>query len=144
LQVFRQRENVRAGPESAVEEWRATWLDRGMSLLQGLGLPVSIDVAHDPFFGRGGRMLKSNQRNTRGKFEISMALESEAGLTALASFNYHGSKFGSAFDILTTEGDPAHTACVGFGLERVALALLAVHGFDLAVWPRSVRTKLGW
>ena len=33
----------------------------------------------------------------------------------------------------------AHTACVGFGLERITLALLRHHGLDLAAWPEAVR-----
>ena len=35
----------------------------------------------------------------------------------------------------------AHTACVGFGLERIALALYRRHGFDRAAW--SVRRAQG-
>ena len=37
----------------------------------------------------------------------------------------------------------AHTACVGFGLERIALALYRQHGFDRDTWPSSVREALG-
>jgi hypothetical protein len=40
------------------------------------------------------------------------------------------------------DGGVAHTACVGFGLERITLALLRHHGLDLAAWPDSVRTTL--
>ena len=48
-----------------------------------------------------------------------------------------------AFDIRTHDGEVAHSACVGFGLERVALALFKTHGFDLAKWPGEVRDVLG-
>jgi hypothetical protein len=36
----------------------------------------------------------------------------------------------------------AHSACVGFGLERCALALLKVHGLHTSSWPVSVRSAL--
>jgi hypothetical protein len=36
----------------------------------------------------------------------------------------------------------AHSACVGFGLERVALALFKRHGLDVGDWPREVRDVL--
>jgi hypothetical protein len=36
----------------------------------------------------------------------------------------------------------AHTACIGFGNQRVALALLRAHGIDLASWPSAVRREL--
>ena len=40
------------------------------------------------------------------------------------------------------DGSVAHTACVGFGLERIALALFAHHGLDVKVWPELVRKTL--
>jgi hypothetical protein len=36
------------------------------------------------------------------------------------------------------DGTPAATACIGFGLERVTLALLDRHGLDPAQWPAGV------
>ena len=50
--------------------------------------------------------------------------------------------FGQAFDIKTADGRPAHTACIGFGLERIALALFKTHGFDPAQWPSDVKRVL--
>jgi hypothetical protein len=40
------------------------------------------------------------------------------------------------------KGEPAHTACVAFGMDRLAVALFATHGTDAAQWPASVRTAL--
>ena len=34
-------------------------------------------------------------------------------------------------------------ACVGFGLERIALALFKTHGLQIAKWPGEVRDVLG-
>jgi seryl-tRNA synthetase len=62
--------------------------------------------------------------------------------TAVSSFNYHGEKFGSAFGIMTHDGQTAHTACLGFGLERVVMALFRTHGYDPKSWPASVRARL--
>ena len=36
----------------------------------------------------------------------------------------------------------AHTACLGFGQERIVLALLRTHGLDPAAWPAEVRGEL--
>ena len=63
--------------------------------------------------------------------------------TAISSCNYHLDTFGVAFDIKTGDGNPAHSACVGFGLERIALALFKTHGLRLSGWPREVRDVLG-
>ena len=51
--------------------------------------------------------------------------------------------FGHTFGIHTADGNYAHTACIGFGLERIALALFMKHGFDPDHWPASVKSVLG-
>ena len=69
-------------------------------------------------------------------------ITSEKDPTAVLSFNYHQELFGGLYEI-SVEGKPAHTGCVGFGMERVALALLKTHGLDPQSWPQSVKEKLG-
>lgn len=142
-QFFRMREFVRMGTPDQVTEFRAAWLERGQAMIAELGLPFTVDVANDPFFGRTGKMLAVNQRDQRLKFELLIAIESEEKPTACLSFNYHQDHFGKTFG-LTTEGDEvAHTACVGFGHERVILALLKHYGTHVSHWPASVRQSLG-
>ncbi|HEX7639931.1 MAG TPA: amino acid--[acyl-carrier-protein] ligase [Burkholderiaceae bacterium] len=142
LQSFRMREFIRCGAPEAVQAWRDTWLQRGLDLLQGLGLPAASDVANDPFFGRSGRMMAASQRDQRLKFEIVVPVVSAERPTALCSFNWHQEHFTHAFGIRRHDGSTAHTACLGFGLERVTLALIRTHGFDPARWPAEARTRL--
>jgi seryl-tRNA synthetase len=61
----------------------------------------------------------------------------------VASFNYHQDHFASAYGIELQDGASAHTACLGFGLERIALALFRTHGLDPDAWPGGVRERLG-
>ena len=143
LQSFRMRENVRVGQPHAVRAWRDGWSERALALLRELGLKAEREVANDPFFGRGGRLLAANQIAEALKFEVLVPITSESEPTAVCSFNYHEDKFGSAFGIELPDGSVAHSACLGFGLERVALALIETHGFDLSGWPDSVRERLG-
>ena len=142
MQLFRMREYVRLGTPEQVMEFRQGWLERGRMLMESLALPVAIDVANDPFFGRAGQMLAANQRDQGLKFELLIPITSEEKPTACLSFNYHQDHFGVLWDIRTADGAIAHTACVGFGMERVALALFRHHGFDVAEWPDAVRTVL--
>jgi seryl-tRNA synthetase len=142
MQMFRMREYVRIGTPDQVTDFRATWLERGQKLITALGLPFHIDVANDPFFGRAGRMMASSQRDQKLKFELLVAIESIEKPTACLSFNYHQDHFGSLWGIETAVGETAHTACVGFGMERVALALFKHHGFDPDIWPSAVREVL--
>jgi seryl-tRNA synthetase len=142
MQSFRVREFVRVGTPGQVVEWRDMWLQRGLSLLQSLGLPARADVASDPFFGRSGKMLAANQKEQRLKFEVLVPVISAEDPTAVCSFNFHQEHFGSTFDIRTPDGNTANTACLGFGLERIVMALFRTHGFAPDRWPREVRSRL--
>jgi seryl-tRNA synthetase len=142
MQAFRVREFVRCGTREQVVAWRDMWLERGLELLKSLGLQAASDVATDPFFGRGGRMLAQSQRELKLKFEVLVPVISTAQPTACCSFNFHEAHFGEAFGIQTSDGAVANTACLGFGLERVAMALFQEHGFDPGAWPRAVREIL--
>ena len=142
MQIFRQREYVRLGTPDQALAHRDEWLDRGQAMLESIGLPVEKVVANDPFFGRGGRQMKASQREQVLKYELVVPICSEEKPTAITSCNYHLDYFGSTFDIRTPDGQPAHTACIGFGLERIALALFKTHGLDPATWPRPVRETL--
>jgi seryl-tRNA synthetase len=143
LQAFRMREVVRIGSPAVVVAWRDMWLTRGLELLRSLELAASAQVASDPFFGRGGRLLAASQRQQELKFEVMIPIISDDEPTAVCSFNYHQDHFGGIFDICTPDGRAAHSACLGFGMERVTMALLKTHGFIPASWPAAVRERLG-
>lgn len=142
MQMFRQREYVRVGTEEQAMDFRETWKQRGHEMMQRLCLPHEVDIANDPFFGRGGRMMGASQREQALKFEMLVPINSVESPTACMSFNYHMDNFGKAWDIKLQDGSPAHTACVGFGLERITLALFRHHGLDVAAWPEDVRKAL--
>ncbi len=142
MRSFRVREFVRIGTPEMVVAWRDMWLARGLAMLKSLELPARSDVAADPFFGRGGKMLAAGQIEQRLKFEVLIPVISEESPTACCSFNYHQDKFGQAFDIRLPSGETAHSACLGFGMERVVMALLKTHGFEPPSWPKAVRARL--
>jgi seryl-tRNA synthetase len=99
-------------------------------------------LANDPFFGRGGKVQKVMQREQNLKYEFVVPICSTEKPTAIGSCNYHLDHFGSVFGIRSADGEVAHSACVGFGLERVALALFKTHGLALEDWPAEVRDVL--
>jgi seryl-tRNA synthetase len=139
LQSFHMRELVRMGEPETVRTWQGEWRDRALEFFGALGLETEADVGADPFFGRAGKMLADSQREQQLKFEILAPIE---GPTAIASFNYHQEHFSSTYGIELESGGVAHTACLGFGHERVVLALLRRHGLDIGVWPDQVRSEL--
>jgi seryl-tRNA synthetase len=143
MQMFRMHEHVRLADPETVMTWRELWLRRVDSITAALGLDARCQVASDPFFGRGGKLLAGSQREQRLKLEIVTAIGSDDSPAAIISLNYHQDHFGELFGIKTADAAVAHTSCVGFGLERIALALYRRHGLDRARWTSSVREALG-
>jgi seryl-tRNA synthetase len=142
MQIFRMHEFVRLGSPADALGHRDHWLERGQEIFHSVGLATQQVVANDPFFGRGGKVQKAIQREQNLKFEFVVPICSTEKPTAIGSCNYHLDHFGVAFEIRTHDGAVAHSACVGFGLERVALALFKTHGLEIHAWPREVRDVL--
>ena len=132
MQSFRVREFVRAGtPDDGRRVARHVARSAASSCSTSLGLPAKSDVASDPFFGRGGKMLADGQKEQKLKFEVLVPVISrgEADRGAARSTTTRSTS-ATSFDIRTADGEVAHTACLGFGLERVVMALFKTHGFD--------------
>jgi len=142
LQSFRMREYVCIGSPDDVAGFRDRWMERAQGLARDLGLSFRVDHASDPFFGRVGQIKAVSQKQQSLKFELLVPLRSEEQPTACMSFNYHREHFGTTWGIEDANGAPAHTGCVAFGMDRLAVALFHTHGTDLACWPARVREAL--
>jgi seryl-tRNA synthetase len=142
LQSFRMREYVRIGAPQEIGEFRQRWMTRAAEIADRLGLRHRIEQASDPFFGRGGKLMAVSQVEQSLKFELLIPVRSHEQPTACMSFNYHRDHFGITWGLHNGAGEVAHTGCVAFGIDRLALALFATHGIELARWPASVREAL--
>jgi seryl-tRNA synthetase len=142
LQIFRMHEFVRLGTPAEALAHRDHWLERTQRIFASVGLRSEPVVANDPFFGRGGKVQKAIQLEQTLKYELVVPICSADKPTAIGSCNYHLDHFGAVFGIRSADGAVAHSACVGFGLERIALALFKTHGLRLAAWPQAVRDVL--
>ncbi len=144
MQAFRMHEYVYVGTAEGARAHRDAWVQRGMAVLDALGLDATAVAANDPFFGRAGRMLVANQLSEDLKTELVVPLYGGLGEpTAIVSANCHQEHFGENFAITTADGEVAHSACVGFGMERIALAMLRTHGLSRKDWPASVLAAVG-
>lgn len=144
LQSFRMREFVRIGTPQEIMAFREQWMARAEVLAQELALPAQLDVANDPFFGKVGQMMAVSQRQNALKFELLIPYYPGAKPTACMSFNCHQEHFGEVWGIHDHSGAVAHTGCVAFGMDRLAVALFANHGVEVANWPASVRQALAF
>lgn len=144
LQSFRMREYVRIGSPEQIQSFREQWMGRAQRLAGELGLPCNIDVASDPFFGRVGQVMAVSQRQNSLKFELLVPYYPGARPTACMSFNYHQDHFGEVWGLRGPGGEVAHTGCVAFGMDRLAVAMFCIHGVDVSAWPSSVRRALAF
>src|ERR1700733_11339531 len=139
LQSFRMREYVCIGTPEQVDEFRKAWMTGAQGFAGQLGFNWRIDTASDPFFGRGGKLMAMSQVEQSLKFELLIPVHSAEQPTACMSFNYHRGHFGTTWNLRSESGAVAHTGCVAFGIDRLALALFATHGLEMQHWPLAVR-----
>ena len=143
FQSFRMREFVAIGAPQQISAFRDQWMARAPEIAADLGVTHAIDAASDPFFGREGQMVGRFQAANALKFEMLIPVRSTEKPTACMSFNCHRDHFGTTWGMNTADGEPAHTACVAFGIDRLAVALFARHGVEVEGWSEAVRAKLG-
>ena len=142
---FTMREVIFVGPRQHVLDARERSIKLSETLLERWELGYEIRSATDPFFIDDFSTQATFQRAFDLKFEIRAALPYRDGSLAAGSFNYHQDFFGKSFQISDATGAPVQTGCVGFGLERLALAFLAQHGLDPKRWPDAVaRDAADW
>lgn len=143
MQAFRMHEYVAVGSPEQAGQHRDSWVGHGLDVLASLGLDAVPVAANDPFFGRAGKMLAANQRDDELKTELTVRLYGDLDDgTALVSANCHREHFGETFGLRTADGAVAHSACVGFGMERIALALIRTHGFEPDSWSAELLSTL--
>jgi len=134
---FTMREIIFVGPADYVLASRNTLVDLSAAFLNELGMAYEITTATDPFFVDSYAAQAAYQQGFDLKFELLAPLPYSGKKLAVGSINYHQDFFGRSFAIQAA-GSPAHTGCIGFGYERLALAFLAQHGLEPSHWPDAV------
>lgn len=134
---FTMRELIFVGSPEFVLAQREKAIAATTQLLDEWGLGYEIRSATDPFFIEEYASA-TFQLAFDLKFEVRANLPYKGKTLAVGSFNFHQDYFGRSLNITNSAGVPVSTGCVGFGLERLALAFLAQHGLDQSNWPASV------
>lgn len=137
LREFTMREIICIGDEDSVLTQREKLLTLMKRLMDRLDLQGVIKSASDPFFCDDYDAKRMFQMGFGLKHEMCVSMPGEPSL-AIASINYHQDYFGRAFKIVTQSGEPAHSCCVGFGLDRWCAAIFAQHGIDIEAWPEPL------
>ena len=135
---FTMREIIFLGPKDYVLSQRRKAIDEVVVILDEWGLTYDIKSATDPFFIEEYSAQVAFQSGFDLKYEIQALLPYKGKTFAVGSFNHHQDFFGRSFNIKTASGEPIHTGCAAFGLERLVLAFFAQHGLDSRNWPEAV------
>ena len=139
---FTMREIIFVGPRQFVLDQRQKAIDETVALLDEWGLAYEIASATDPFFIEDYSSQTMFQSAFDLKYEVQALLPYKQDTLAVGSFNYHQDFFGRSFNISGESEEALHTSCVGFGLERLALAFFAQHGLETGCWPDEVRKEM--
>jgi hypothetical protein len=138
LLEFSLREVIFLGSPDYVRATRAQTLELVKSLATDWNLAGELLPSNDPFFTSDFSAKAGQQHRLAMKFEYRATLPGREKKLAIMSSNLHGPTFSKSF-ALRREGGPLHTGCLGFGLERLALALIAQHGHEIEGWPPGLR-----
>lgn len=122
---FHLREIVCVGTEEEAKEHLKESKNRLCAIAKALDLDLMIETATDPFFDdQSKRKLMQQLFPTKEEFLSPDSV-------AIASCNYHRNFFAERCNIRTTDGEFAHTSCVGFGIERWLHTLLNRYEHDV-------------
>jgi len=107
--------------------------------LRKWGISFRVSSASDPFFLDSGSSKRLFQTSFLLKRELQLPVEGKH--IACASFNNHQESLTGAFEISAEEGSVA-SGCVGWGYDRLILALFSQLGPNVDQWPEAVRSDL--
>ena len=112
---FEMREIVFCGAEHWIGARLAEAEERVNLIARSLRVTGEWEIAADPFFlpTAQGKALMQRLQETKREF-----VTKDPAPLAIVSINRHGTFFGERFALSLPDGQPAHTACVAFGLDR--------------------------
>ncbi len=144
LMEFSLREVIFIGSPDYVRKTRAKTLELMEDFAKDWKLGGSLQSENDPFFTSDFKVKAQHQRKMKMKYEYRAKIPGAATDLAIMSSNLHGLVFTKAFNLKSTSG-PLHTGCLGFGVERLAIALIAQHGSQPENWPENLKNDwLKW
>lgn len=138
LMEFTLREVIFVGTADYVRETRETCMRMIQEWATAWSLYGELLPANDPFFTDDYEAKAVHQHRLAMKYEYRAVLPGTGRTLAVLSSNTHAATFGKAFDI-RIEGMRANTGCIGFGIERLAIAIAMQHGLEPALWPEGLR-----
>jgi hypothetical protein len=121
------REAVFVGDPATLNALHGELLDFIIQLGSTLGFTFRVETANDIFFADGAPERLFSQLTSDNKLELAAYPNRTSERLAVISINKHQNHFTEAFGITTDDGQTAVSMCIGFGLDRLGLALALQH-----------------
>lgn len=142
LMEFSLREVIFLGEPNFVRETRLECLKLIQVFARDWEIGGVLQSENDPFFTSDFEVMAEHQRKMKMKYEYRAHISDDDDGLAILSSNLHGLTFSKTFNI-DGEDWPVHTGCLGFGLERMVIALIAQHGVNPRSWPEKLKSEWG-
>jgi len=139
LREFNMREIIFMGTPATVLARRDALIESQKHMLDFCQLRSTIQTASDPFFIDTYDKKRMFQVSFDLKFEVQAHLPADDAWLAIGSVNYHQDHFGKDFNIRLASGEPVHSCCLGFGIDRWCMAIFAQYGLEPCDWPLKLR-----
>ena len=140
LMEFSLREVIFLGEPNFIRETREECLRLIKKLAVDWEFGGVLQSENDPFFTSDFEIKAEHQRKMKMKYEFRAYISDNDDGLAVMSSNLHGLTFSKTFNIESDDW-PVHTGCIGFGLERMIIALIAQHGVDPECWPKNLKAE---
>ncbi|MBO34390.1 MAG: hypothetical protein CMM74_15680 [Rhodospirillaceae bacterium] len=140
LLEFSMREIVFLGHPDYIRDRRIESLRLIQELAEDWRMFGELVQSNDPFFTTDFSAKAVHQQRMAMKFEYRMTIPGQEKKLSVLSSNLHGVTFAKAFSMKRPKG-PLHTGCLAFGIERMALSIIAQHGVDLNAWPENLAAE---
>lgn len=136
---FNMREIVCIGNADEVKSFLQKYQAIMTENFEKLRLPVSWEIATDPFFDptRNPKFLMQTLDPVKQEMIFHKGTPKEL---SIGSVNFHKNYFGEAFEI-SSRGEEAFSGCVAFGLERWIHAITDTYGPEEKNWPNFDEMK---
>ena len=137
MQEFSLREVIFLGSPSFIKNTRFKTVKLLNQFVTNWQINGELISSNDPFFTNEFKTKASFQLHFDMKYEYKAKLPYENKTLAIMSSNIHGTTFSKNFN-LKSKKNVIHTGCLGFGLERLALVIIAQHGYKSNKWPKKM------
>ena len=138
LLEFYLREVIFLGSSRYISKTRKETLDLTKKLSHRWDIAGKIVSSNDPFFTNDYKSKSFFQLKLNLKYEFKCDLPFLNRKVSIMSSNVHGDTFSKNFKI-KNKNKFLQTGCMGFGLERFAMVIIAQHGLDKNKWPKKLK-----